>query len=118
MKQTAPAAAGVVASPPAPDATLQARMDGLMRTDTIWAVGFVIALWVSYLYVFIGVLPHVTEPGITVALVVFGLLVGLFNTMSITALIRHYREDQTYIYALDIRHSDANRAAKVAARGV
>ena len=100
------------------DAGLQARMDGLMRTDTIWAIGFVIVLWVSYLYVFFGVMPHVTEPGITVALIVFGLLVCLFNTMSITALVRHYREDQTYIYELDIRHTDANRAAKAAADGM
>jgi len=98
------------------DPDLQTRMDALMRVDTAWAVGFVVALWAAYLYVFVQVLPHAKEPGVTAVLVIFGLLVGLFNTVSVVAMVRQYRKDQTYIYALDIRHDDANRAAKAAAR--
>jgi hypothetical protein len=33
----------------------------------------------------------------------------LFNTASITAMIRHYRNDKQHIYSVDIRHLDAGR---------
>jgi len=33
----------------------------------------------------------------------------LFNTASIVAMIRHYGEDKTHIYSVDIRHLDAGR---------
>jgi len=37
------------------------------------------------------------------------LLVGIFNTASIAAMISHYGHDKNSIYELDIRHLDANR---------
>jgi thioesterase domain-containing protein len=37
-------------------------------------------------------------------------LVVLFNTVSITAMVRHYREEKERIYGLDIEHLDAMRA--------
>ncbi len=88
------------------------RIDAMMRLDIFWAVGFVFGLAAAYLFVFFGILPYVTRPGITWALVVFGFLVVLFNAASIVALINHYREDKEHIYGLDIKHLDANRAAK------
>jgi len=36
-------------------------------------------------------------------------LLLLFNTASITAMIRHYGNDKEHIYGVDIRHLDAGR---------
>jgi hypothetical protein len=41
---------------------------------------------------------------------VSGALLLLFNTTSITSLVRHYRKEKNFIYGLDIRHLDEMRA--------
>jgi hypothetical protein len=52
----------------------------------------------------------VSDGGIRIALVISALFLLAFNTASIFAMIRHYREDKEHIYGLDIRHLDENRA--------
>jgi hypothetical protein len=36
----------------------------------------------------------------------------LFNTASVFAMTKHFKEDKEFIYGLDIKHLDDNRAAK------
>jgi hypothetical protein len=38
---------------------------------------------------------------------------SLFNTASVFAMTKHFKEDKDFIYGLDIHHLDANRAAKI-----
>ena len=47
-----------------------------------------------------------------VALAVAGSLLIAFNGASIWALLKHNREDKTFIYTLDIKHLDEYRVAR------
>jgi len=41
-----------------------------------------------------------------------GAAVLLFNTASMGALVRHYKEDKDFIYGLDIKHLDEMRGKR------
>jgi hypothetical protein len=96
---------------------LDRRVDAMFLRDRIWSWGFVVALWLVLAFVFFSIASVVDDTAIRIALAVAALAVGLFNTASITAMVRHYAHDKQHIYATDIRHLDANRAARAAARG-
>ncbi len=83
------------------------RIDRLFRRDTMLATGFVVVLWATVIYVFFMIAPLVEETAITVVLAIAGAAVLLFNTASITAMLRHYTHDKADIYGTDLRHQDA-----------
>lgn len=95
---------------------LQQRIEAMFSIDKLWAWGFVIALWLTYIFIFYAVLPlagiYDLNGYVKVALILGGALVLIYNTASITAMIRHYREDKEHIYSLDIRHIDEMKARK------
>lgn len=76
------------------------------------AVSLVMVMWLSVGFVFFYVGAVLEDWRIRIALIAGSGLVLVFNTASITAMIRHYAEDKKFIYELDIRHLDAQRAAK------
>ncbi|GAB4261592.1 MAG: hypothetical protein Kow0092_11240 [Deferrisomatales bacterium] len=93
----------------------QKRVDDMFRRDCLFAWVFVIWLWLTYAFVYF-VITFVSEAAaktdIQIALIAGGLLVGIYNTASTVAMIRHYREDKQFIYRVDLRQLDAVRAAK------
>lgn len=91
---------------------MKARIDAMFRRDKLWAFGFLTILWLTYAFVFFAVEAVNTDGGIRIALIIGGGLVLLYNTASITAMIKHYSEDKDYIYSIDIRHLDEMQAAK------
>ena len=88
----------------------------MFARDRAAAAAFVVALWLVMAFVFVQMIP-VAGPAVGVTLFVGGVLVTLFNTVSITAMIRHYREEKNRIYGLDIEHLDAIRANNPDATG-
>jgi len=90
-------------------ANLEARMDAMYARDRIWGIAFVIALWVVYLFTFITI-TSVIDSGATVALFIGGALVLVYNTGSITAMLKQYLEHKRRVYEPDIRHLDEKRA--------
>jgi hypothetical protein len=88
---------------------LQTRIDNMHRRDQIGAMAFVVALWVAVLFVLFDIWPDVTNQGIRVILAAAGILVLLFNTAAIVAMLRHYHGDKHFIYSLDIKHLDQMR---------
>lgn len=88
---------------------LSRRIEAMFARDQIWAWAFVIALWITYIFIFVAVgwVNHDNE--IWLALLAGGGLVLLYNTASIAAMVKHYREDKEYIYSIDIRHLDEMR---------
>jgi hypothetical protein len=54
----------------------------------------------------------VQDPGIRLVLYIASATLILFNTASVFAMTRHFKEDKEFIYGLDIKHLDLNRAAK------
>jgi hypothetical protein len=88
---------------------LQRRIDAMFARDRIWAFGFVIALWLVVGLVLIEVDPYITSDGIRYVSWISALILLIFNTASITAMVGHYSHDKEHIYGLDIRHLDAGR---------
>ncbi len=88
---------------------LRMRIDAMCGRDRAWAVCFVIFLWLVVGVVFFGIQSLVTTPGIKAALIVAALLVLVFNTAAIIAMIRQYEADKDFIYGLDIRHLDTGQ---------
>ena len=85
------------------------RIDAMFNRDRLWAWGFVIFLWITYIFVFFAVDWVNDDGGIWLALLIGGGLVLLYNTASIASMIKHYGEDKEAIYGIDIRHLDEMR---------
>lgn len=88
------------------------RIEKMYRGDRLMATIFVVALWLSYIFVYFGIESFIPEPGIRYMLLAFGALVVLFNTSSVVYMIRHYAEDKHFIYDIDIRHLDEMKELK------
>lgn len=96
--------------------TTSERIDRLFRIDKYCAIGFVIVLWATILYVFVSISPFVDDMNVKIAIGVAGAAVLIFNTASIFAMIRHYADDKDEIYGIDIRHKDALATLKKSGR--
>jgi hypothetical protein len=86
---------------------LGARIEAMYRSDRLYAWLFVLALWLIVGFVLVSVWGLVTDVRVQIVMAVGAVLVLLFNTASITAMVRHYHEDKAFIYGLDIRYMDA-----------
>lgn len=92
------------------DESLGSRIDHMFARDRIMAWIVVIALWLTIAFVYFAISDVVNDTRIKIALGISALVLLLFNTASIAAMVRHYREDKAHIYGLDIKHLDENRA--------
>ncbi len=88
---------------------LTPRIEAMFWRDRIWAFGFVVALWFVIGLVLLEVNPYIASDGIRIVCWIAAVVLLLFNTASITAMVRHYSHDKEHIYGLDIRHLDAGR---------
>ena len=70
----------------------------------------VLLLWASILFVLFSILQIVHDPNIRLVMYIASAMLLLFNTASVLAMTRHFAEDKQFIYGLDIKHLDANRA--------
>lgn len=95
---------------------LQSRIHSMYLRDCITAYFGVVLLWATIAFVFVAILGFVENPGIRMIMYISSAILVLYNTASVTAMVRHYTEDKSDIYGLDIAHLDANRAAKAAAK--
>lgn len=96
---------------------LSKRIDAMFRKDAIWGYGFVVALWMAYFYVFFAIRLVNVDSSITLAMLIGGAMVLVYNTASMIAMVRHYAEDKEFIYSIDIRHLDEMRGRKQAQYG-
>jgi len=91
--------------------SIASRIDRMFARDRFMAIMLVVLLWLCTAFVYFAVDKFVTDGGIRIALIIGALALLAFNTASIVAMIRHYREDKEHIYGLDIRHLDENRSS-------
>jgi len=61
------------------------------------------------LFVMLSVQPYIANKLLLGFAWIAAFVLVVFNTASITAMIRHYSEDKEHIYSVDIRHLDAGR---------
>jgi cytochrome c oxidase assembly factor CtaG len=88
---------------------LAPRIEAMFRRDRIWAFGFVVALWFVIGLVLLEVNPYIASNGIRIVCWIAAIVLLLFNTASIGAMVRHYSHDKAHIYGIDIKHLDAGR---------
>lgn len=91
---------------------MQKRIDRMFARDRGMACIALLLLWITLGYVYISIASSAADPSVRVALSIGVVGVLVFNTASILAMVRHYKEDKNHIYGLDIRHLDENRARK------
>jgi hypothetical protein len=89
--------------------SMQSRVDRMFARDRLWAWAFVIVLWIVLAFVYFAVSSIIVDGTAKIVAAIAAILVGVFNTASIAAMISHYGHDKKFIYELDIRHLDANR---------
>lgn len=89
---------------------MQHRIQRMFLQDCAMAWFDVLLLWLAVAFVLVSVLAVVDDPAIQIALAVGSGLLVLFNTASVAAMTNHYAEDKAFIYGLDLKHLDANRA--------
>lgn len=91
---------------------IKKRMNDMYLRDCLMAWFDVALLWAAVIFVLIAILGIVKDENIRLVLYVSSFLLMLFNAASVSAMTRHFKEDKDFIYGLDIKHLDANRAAK------
>jgi hypothetical protein len=85
----------------------------MYRRDRLIALLLVLVLILTLATVFVAI-GRLASPGVRTALVIAGTLLVIFNAGSIRAMLKHNREDRTFIYTLDIKHLDEHRLARAA----
>src|SRR4051794_41352398 len=88
------------------------RIDSMYRSDSFFAWLFVALLWLCIGFVFYEVWGLVDDTAIRLTLAIGGVLLLLFNTASIGAMVAHYADDKDFIYGLDLKHQDALEASR------
>ena len=90
-------------------ADLKQRIDAMYRSDVAGAVLLIVLLWFTILFVLVMTWPIIPLAGIKAVVLIAAAAVLLFNTGAIVAMVRHYRQDKTFIYTLDIENLDRHR---------
>lgn len=88
---------------------LKERIETMYRRDVLVAWAFVIGLWFTLIFVTIATWNLAPEGPWRTVLMIGGAFVLVFNTAAIGAMVKHYKEDKTFIYGLDIKHLDEMR---------
>lgn len=94
-------------------ASVDARIETMARRDKMTAIVFTVAMWVVLLFTFFAVRTVAPTVGVSVALGVSLMVLGIFNTASIITMIRCYAKDKDFIYREDIANLDRNRERKL-----
>jgi hypothetical protein len=89
---------------------LKSRIQRMFMQDCCMAWFDVLLLWAVAAFVLYDTLSFIEDPNIRLALYISCGVLVLFNTASVGAMTTHYAEDKDFIYGLDIKHLDANRA--------
>ncbi len=91
---------------------LNQRIEAMYQGDRRGAWLFVLALWVTIIFVLVMSWPYIPDTGVRVVVLIAAVLLLIFNTASIGAMLRHYAEDKKFIYSLDIKHLDEMRKGR------
>jgi hypothetical protein len=94
------------------DQDIQTRIEKMFKQDCMMAWVDVVLLWVSVLFVLYFILDIVQDSGIRLVMYLSSFALLVFNTASVAAMTKHLNDDKQFIYGLDIKHLDTNKAIK------
>jgi|EndMetStandDraft_4_1072995.scaffolds.fasta_scaffold101676_4 hypothetical protein len=95
---------------------LKSRIQRMFVQDCCMAYVDVILLWAAILFVLISILQIVQDSNIRLAMYIASGMLLVFNTASVLAMTKHFSEDKQFIYGMDIKNLDANKAAAAESR--
>jgi hypothetical protein len=85
---------------------LNQRIEAMYQSDRRGAWVLVALLWITVLFVLFMSWPHIPDTGVRVVALIAAAAVLIFNTASITAMLKNYTSDKEFIYGLDIKMLD------------
>ena len=88
------------------------RIASIHRRDVIVAWAFVAGLWLAMAFVLWATWDIAPSAAARTLLILGGVVVLVFNTAAIVAMLAHYREDRDFMYGLDLKFLDALRSGK------
>lgn len=88
---------------------LNQRIEAMYRSDVRGAWLMIAALWITILFVLFMSWPYIPDSGVRTVVVLAAAAVLIFNTASISAMVKNYAEDKAFIYGLDIKHLDESK---------
>jgi len=95
---------------------LEPRIRRMYGRDRAIAVALLAVLAGTLGLVYLATTRFIADALVRDALALAALVLLAFNVASIRAMLRHNRDDRTFIYTLDIKHLDEYRANRAAAR--
>ena len=91
---------------------LNQQIESMYRRDVLVAWAFVIGLWFAVIFVMFATWQLAPEGAYRIVLLCGGAAVLIFNTASIGAMVKHYKEDKKFIYGLDIHNYEISKGFK------
>jgi multisubunit Na+/H+ antiporter MnhB subunit len=85
---------------------LNQRIEAMYQSDRRGAWILIVLLWITVLFVLFMSWPYIPDGGVKLVSAVAAAAVLIFNTASITSMLRHSAEDKEFIYGLDIKMLD------------
>jgi hypothetical protein len=102
---------------PAVERSIQGQMDTMYGRDRWMAIASVIALLVVLPFVFVALWDDMPGTGTKIVLAGSGVVLLIYNVVSMLALIRNYKRDKDFIYRRDVAHLRELQVARRAAKG-
>jgi hypothetical protein len=96
----------------AAEASVLAQMEGLYKGDLAMAFAFMVGLVVVLPFLVIALWSVMPDAATKVVVVVFVILLLIYNVTSMLYLVRNYRRDKNFIYRRDVAHLRELKAAR------
>lgn len=91
---------------------LNSRIEVMYRSDVRGAWLLLGLLWLVVLFILYMSWNLIPDGTVRIVSVLSALILLIFNTASILAMVKHYAEDKNFIYGLDIKTLDAIKQAR------
>jgi len=91
---------------------LNSRIEAMYRSDVRGAWLLLTLLWVVVLFILYMSWILIPDGTVRIVSLLAALVLLIFNTASVLAMVKHYAEDKEFIYGLDIKTLDAIKQAK------
>jgi hypothetical protein len=96
----------------AAEASVVAQMNTLYKRDLAMATAFVVALLVVLPFLVIALWSVMPSAATKAVVIVFVVLLLVYNVTSMVYLVRNYRRDKNFIYRRDVAHLRELRVAR------
>lgn len=91
---------------------LDQRIEDMYRKDVRGAWLLLALLWIVVVFILYMSWSLIPDSTVRIVSLLSAIVLLIFNTASVMAMVSHYAEDKLFIYGLDIKTADANKQAR------